>query len=165
MSIFQLALLGGGVIAAFFAWGNWRAIGWIVALLIDHAVSVAYWDTGLPYAELVAGLCDASVCLVIYALARAEWEIKVLYRLFQGMVLVNMLYLAGNLDIAPKIDHVVYSSLLEVINVLILLSIGGFGRLERIENRDVVSVPARPSLYRTFVALRERRKKAPFWEV
>lgn len=162
MSGYQLALWTIAGVAALFSWKSPRAIGWIVALLASHTVSVLYWRSGGPYAELVAGLCDAAVCLLIYAFAKYSWEM-VVWRMFQTMLLVNIIYLAGGLGIFYRVDHIVYSSILEALNVLILLTIGGVAWRQPAGDSDGRSIPAWLGLHRLVVALRSKRARAPFW--
>lgn len=160
MSIYQLSLLVGAAVAALVAWGNWRAIGWLAALQISIAVSVAYWKSGLPYGEAVAGGCDAAVCLGIYFFGKYLWEMWV-WRLAQLMLLVNLCYLAGNVGIFYNIDHDVYSSILEVINWIAIASIGGTAILNRVDV-DVGSAHSWPRVRHLVRALREKRAKPPF---
>lgn len=141
MSIYQATLAVGAIIAALIAWGNWRAIAWLAVLQVSIAVSVAYWKSGLPYGELVAGLCDALVCLGIYFFGRFRWEMWI-WRLAQAMVLVNIVYLLGNVGIFTLTPHDVYSTILEIINWIAIASIGGSAILNRL-GPDVGST-ARP---------------------
>lgn len=164
MSIYQIGILVACGLTALVSWGNLRALGWIAALVICHAVSVAYWHTGLPYAELTAALCDAAVCLLIYAHGRYRWEMAV-WRMFQVMVAVNGMYLAGNLGIFYRVDHDVYSSLLEAVNILILLTIGGVAILQRVAHDDGSPNHHWRHLRGAVRALRRQRKALPFWRV
>lgn len=163
MSIYQTAILILALIAILVSWGNWRAIGWLVAGQVSIAVSVAYWKTGWPYGELIAGLCDASVCLMIYALGRYRWEMA-LWRLFQTMVLVNLIYLSSRLGLIPAIDHDAYSSVLEILNVVIIFLAGGSAALQRINGSGRAFSPWH-RVRGAVVALFEKRTSPPFWEV
>ena len=158
MSWYQGALLIGAIIAALIAWGNWRAIGWLVALQVSIAVSVAYWNAGWPYGELVAGTTDAAVCLLIYFFGRYQWEMWI-WRLSQLSVAVNCFYLAGNIGIFYNIPHDVYSSILEAINWVAILSIGGTAILSRL---DIDVGSAHRPWQRLRGALLSVRAKAPF---
>lgn len=126
MSPANWSLLIGALVAIALSWRQPRAFLWIVLAACDYAASVTYWRAGLPYAEGFAGLCDALVCLSIYFIARERWELGV-YRLFQISVAVNTLFLAGNLGIFYRIDIDAYSILLEALNWLTILLIGGTG--------------------------------------
>lgn len=131
MSVFQAALLVGALLAALLSWGSWRSIGWLVAIMVDQMLTVAYWKSGLPYAELIAGSADAAVCLGIYFFGRWRWEMWI-WRLMQAQVLVNVIFLASNLYVVPRIDQDTYASILEALNWIAILSIGGIAVLQRI---------------------------------
>lgn len=158
MSIFHIALIIGALVAALLSWGDWRAIGWLVAAQISLAVSVAYWGSGLPYAEAVAGMCDAAICLCVYFWGRFNWEL-VVWRAFQLSVLVNIVYLAGNIGIFATIPHDVYASLLEFINWSVILFIGGAGLLRRINGNPGW---ARRRFRNVGSSLYRERAEAPF---
>lgn len=131
MSPANWSLLIGALIAAGLSWRQPRALLWITLAAVDYAVSVAYWRSGLPYAEGISGMYDAAVCIAIYFGARERWELAI-YRLFQVSVAVNFLFLAGNLRIFYAIDIDTYSIILEAINWLTLLLIGGMGTAQRL---------------------------------
>ncbi len=162
MSEFQIGMIVLCGVAALVSWRNWRATGWIAALAGSFLASSFYWRTGLPYGEFFAGICDATVCLLIYAFGKYRWELAV-WRMFQAMLLVNILYLAGNIGIFYRVDHVFYASILEALNILILLTIGGVAVLQRIgSNGSFLS--SWPRVHRALLALRARRRSHPFWK-
>lgn len=142
---------------------NWRAVGWVAALAVSFLASSFYWRAGMPYGEFFAGICDAAVCLVIYALGKYRWELAV-WRMFQAMLLVNLLYLAGNIGIFYRVDHVFYAIILEALNILILLTIGGVAAYQRFGGKeDGALFSAWAPLHRALLALCARRRTAPFW--
>ena len=160
MSDIDLALLIGAIIASVISYRvNPRGILWIALAAYSFVVSTIYWRSGLPYPEGVAGACDALVCLGVYFYGREMWEMAI-WRLFQTSVAVNFLYLAGHLGIFVSIDHTVYSSMLEAINWLILLLIGGMGLLQRLGVSH--DGGARRPWRRVYLALHSLRREAPF---
>ena len=164
MSTIDWSLLIAAVLVSAASWRNPRAILWVVLAAVDFAISTVYWRSGLPYAEGVAGACDAAVCLGIYFAARQRWELWI-WRLFQTSVAINFLYLAGNIGIFTPIDHEVYSSALEAINWLTLLLIGGMAGAQWI-GASIASAhrpwSPRGVLHRTLMALRHQRRETPF---
>jgi hypothetical protein len=130
MSVWGAILLSGVAAAALLAWGHWRYLAWLAVLLTSYVVSVVYWDLGWPYAEFVAGVTDLAIVTAVAWRARYLWELwfGALYLLSAG---VNMVYLASNLTGAGTIDHVLYSSVLEVINLSAILLIGGVSSFDK----------------------------------
>lgn len=147
------------------SWRNPRGIAWIIAGAISYTVSVIYWRSGLPLPEGVAGTLDALVCVAIYARAREQWELSVIWRLFQTSVAVNFLFLAGNIGVFPRISIDLYSAILEALNVLVLLSIGGwsFAQMAGWSNGLDRSRLSRNPVRRLVSALGNRRSTPPFW--
>lgn len=164
MSIWNLSLLVGALVAAAFSLHNPRALLWIFAAAVDYTVSVVYWRTGLPYAEFVAGMCDATVALSLYFLAHERWEL-VVYRLFQISLAVNIFFLAGNLGILPMVSQDTYATILEILNWLALLLIGGIGVAQWVG--APIAAAHRPAgrVDRALRALRSPRKTRPFHQV
>lgn len=103
--------------------GNPRSLIWLAALAADYFLSGAYWRAGMAQPELVAGLCDAAVCLALWRFGAKIWEMRVLV-LFLSSLFVNFVFLAHNLSHLELIDHEVYSIVLEVLNVLAVCFIG-----------------------------------------
>jgi len=130
MRIYNLIILSGAAAAALIAWGNWRYVAWIGAMIASYVISVLYWDFSLPRAEFIAGTCDFLVCLAIFFFAAYRWELW-LWRVMQVSLLVNIIYLASNLFGWSVLDHIVYSSALEIINVIAILIIGGTAAFEK----------------------------------
>ncbi len=161
MSIWNLSLLIGALIATGFAYRIPHAVLWIFIGAVDYTVSVIYWHTGLPYAEAVAGMCDAGVCLSIYFVYRERWELGV-YRLFQISLAVNIFFLAGNLGITARIDQDTYASILEVLNWLTLLLIGGMGVAQWVGTPIAAAHRPISRLGHSFLALRAGRKAPAF---
>lgn len=176
MNIWNLSLLIGALIAAGFSIRNPRGLLWICAGAVDYLVSVLYWRTGLPYGEAVAGMCDAAVCLSIYLAYRETWEL-IVYRLFQVSLAVNIFFLAGNLDLSftipftsvvlyvPRVDQDTYATVLELLNGLFLLLIGGMGVAEFVG--APIAAAHRPAgrLRGALRALRTPRTAPPFTQV
>jgi hypothetical protein len=137
---------------------------WVFAAALDYAISVIYWRTGLPYAEGVAALCDASVCLAIYFNYRERWE-KIIYRLFQISLTVNIFYLAGNLCLMATVDQDTYATILELLNGLVLLLIGGMGVAEWVGAQVVYAHRPLDRVGRALRSLRTARKTPAFHRI
>lgn len=130
MSIYESILLfaaGGVMLLSLFA-SNPRGALWCAAIVIDLVVSTAYWRSGQPYADVFTGLCDFSVCIFIYFLGRWRWELG-LFLLFQLSLLTSICDFAASLWAPGWIDHDTYSSVLESINYLSFLLVGGVSGL------------------------------------
>lgn len=130
MSVWNIILLSGAAGAAFVAWGEWRYIMWLAAVVCSYCVSVLYWDTGLPYAEVVTALCDGLLVAAVTVRAKYLWELVIglLYLLSMG---VSMVYLANNIIGAGAMDQTLYASILEVINLAAVLSLGGLASFDK----------------------------------
>lgn len=103
---------------------NPRGLAWIAVLTVNYLVSSFNWSLGGPTPELVAGLCDAAVCLLIYFAGRYIWEMR-LWLTCLTMLAVNFGYLLHNILNAGVFSHDVYASVLEVLMVASLAIIGG----------------------------------------
>lgn len=118
-----------------------RAWVWIGALAASYAVSVLYvhfpkpaqlWS---PMPPAVTFLCDASLAMFIHRLHRERWE---WWCLFVPVIAMSMASFAQTLSILtgfpPAIQPVYYASLLEAINAICLLLIGGVGAADLISH-------------------------------
>lgn len=163
MSGVDTALALGLCFALAFSMGNKRAWGWLLASALSYVVSTAYWRSGQPYAPFIAGMCDALICLAVYFFAKLRWELWV-WRLFQVSVGVNFYYLAAQYGIFPYLSHNAYSTMLEIINWLALMFIGGTGALQVAGATDAPHAADRPwySVHRIVGALYRARKTVPF---
>lgn len=158
----DIGLLVGLMLALAISIGNRRAWGWLFAAAASYAVSTLYWRSGLPYPSFIAGLCDAAICLAVYFFARLKWEMWV-WRLFQVSVGVNIIYLAGSLNVIPSLSHNDYSVILEIINWLALAFIGGTGFVQLIGASDVTASRGFAGRIRGLVgSLSRSRKDTPF---
>jgi hypothetical protein len=126
MSVFQLALCVGAVVAALLAWKVERSWLWIAAGVASFVASTAWARYDLPLPPLFTALCDASVCLLIYGLARQRFEL-ILFQLFQASVLVSIVFLSLQFLSPGAAHHAVYVSILEAINWAALALISGTG--------------------------------------
>jgi hypothetical protein len=124
-------MLIGYAVGALVGFGQWRAKLWLACGAGVFIASSVYWRLGGPHPELFAGGLDAAVCLAVYFFGRHRWEMWV-WRLFQVMLLLNMIRLAGSVEIFHNIDHTAYAVLLEVVNWLVIILIGGTAGLQRI---------------------------------
>jgi hypothetical protein len=165
MTSADLFLLTGLIVALAVSVGNFRAWGWLLAAAASYAVSTVYWRTGLPYGAFIAGMCDALLCLAVYFVGRLKWEMWV-WRVFQLSVLVNFVYLGGTLQVWPVFSHDTYSIVLEAINWIALLWIGGHGAVQAVGASDdaTASGVAWRRVYRALLPLYRERKDAPFYK-
>lgn len=124
MNEFQLALLIGALVVLVASWRLPRARHLLVLGALSFVASTAYARYDLPYPPAFSIACDAFVCLWIYHTATEEFELWV-WRAFQGMVLVNLLFLVG--VIGP---HSAYVQALELLNWAALAIIGGTALVE-----------------------------------
>lgn len=143
MSGADTSLAIGLCIALAVSLGNWRAWGWLLAGAASYAVSTIYWRLGLPYGAFIGGLCDAAICLAVYFLAKLRWELWV-WRLYQVSVGVNFIYLGGTMGVWGSLQHNDYAIILEAINWLALIFIGGTGWAQMVGAADVSDAPNRP---------------------
>lgn len=124
MSVFELALIIGAAITAIISRRNPRGVAWVAAITADLIASTAYWRADLPYAEVFTAMCDASICFGIYFIGRYRWEMWV-WRLYQVSLLISFLYLGVHVFGLSSVSQDDYSSLLEIVNWIAFLSIGG----------------------------------------
>lgn len=130
MSVFNLIILSAATAAALVAWGHWRYVAWLSALVGSYALSVIYWDFKGPYAEVVAALCDGAIVSLVIWRARYIWELW-FGLIFLTSMFVNMVYLSSNLIGGNVIDHVVYSSALEALNFIAISLVGGVAAFDK----------------------------------
>lgn len=130
MSVWNVILLSGVAAAALVAWGSWRYLAWLAAIVASYGMSVAYWDAHGPYAEVVTALGDGLIVAAIAGRARYLWELAI-GLLYLVSMAVSMAYLANNIVGAHTLDHVLYSSLLEAINLVAALTLGGLAAFDK----------------------------------
>lgn len=161
MSGVDLSLSIGLIVALAVSVGNWRAWAWLGAAALSYVVSTIYWRLNLPYAPFIGGLADAAICLGLYFFARYRWEMWV-WRLFQLSVLINLVYLGGSLNLWPSPSHNAYSAMLEAVNWLALLWIGGNGAVQVIGAADADAHSPYGGLRRLVRALYRERAEPAF---
>lgn len=181
MSGYEQALLIGFAVAALVAsvCGNRRAVMWIIVAGAVYALTELYartfgqttfvvstfrWDFHVPTSPLVSGLFDAGICLAVYFFGRFRWELSVVWRLFQISLGVNLYYLASlaHLPFVPELSHNDFAAILEIINWLALLFIGGTAILLRTGAADAFARGPWSSLRRSLAALYRERKVHSF---
>lgn len=161
MSEYDLALAIGLAVALGLSIGNLRAWAWLLAAAASFVASTIYWRLGLPYAPFFGGLCDAAICLAVYFFARYRWEMWI-WRLFQASVAVNFYYLGALYGLWGNLGHNAVSAILEFINWIALLFLGGSGIFERVGSADVFYAAHRPwSRVLRFVRSLQRERKIP----
>lgn len=154
MSIYESLLLfaaGAVMLLSLFA-GNPRGALWCAAIVIDLVVSTAYWRSGQPYADVFTVACDFSVCVFIYFLGRWHWELG-LFVICQAALLTSICDFAASLWAPGWIDHDTYSSVLELLNYLSFLLVGGVSGLALVGAGGPSRVPwrwLRPSVLPLF---------------
>lgn len=129
-SVWNIIIVCGIAGVALVSIGQMRYLAWIGAIFASYAASVVYWDFGGPYAEFFAGACDLAIVAAISIKARYIWELW-LGLIYLTSAFVNMIYLANNLLGAYLLDHVAYSSILEAINIVAIVMIGGISAFEK----------------------------------
>lgn len=165
MSPFEFWLIVGGLCVMLVSFRNPRGAAWIMLILADLIGTTAYWKAGLPYGEVITGGADALVCLGIYFAGKFRWEM-IVYLLFQASFMVSLIYLGLHTFGIIAIDQDAYSSVLEAINWLAFLAIGGNSALQ-LFGRNNVDLPyfSRPWRRRfsalVFPAYREARAYSP----
>lgn len=130
LSVWNIIILSGVAGAALVSLGERRYLAWVGAVLASYALSVIYWDLGLPYPEFFAGVCDLAIVAIISLKARYIWELW-LGLMFLTMGFINLAYLANNLLASQLISHTAYSGLLELLNLAALFLIGGTCSFEK----------------------------------
>lgn len=126
MSIYEAALLllGTAVMLLSLSAANYRGMIWVAVILVDLMLSTAYWVDDLPYADAFTAGCDFTVCVLVYVFGRHWFELWIML-LFQFSMLVSIVDLAAMIWAPGWIDHDTYSSMLEAVNYVALLMIGG----------------------------------------
>lgn len=125
-SVYNIVILSGVAAATLVAWGIWRNVCWLLALAAVYMASVLWWRAGLPHPELISGVLDFAVIGAIFWYGKQIWELRVWY-LFQLMLLINLVYLATH----PWLDHAIYASALEIVNVAAIMLIGGVAGFQK----------------------------------
>jgi hypothetical protein len=124
MSFFQIAMLCVIAAVALVSFRHRRGLAWLAVLAVTYLISSFNWRVGGPAPELVAGLCDAVVCVAIFFFGRYVWEMR-LWLTCLTALFVNFAYALHNLMGAGVFPHDVYASILELLMVASLSIIGG----------------------------------------
>jgi hypothetical protein len=140
---------------------NRRGMAWLVVGAASYVSATLAWRLSLPMAEVITALGDAAVCLGVYFAGRYRWEMWI-WRLFQVSVGISTLYLAAQLGIVSRIDHEVYAILLEVVNWLVLLSIGGSAALQWVRGSNALAHRPWNRVRGLVMALWRERRTPPF---
>lgn len=162
MSIYQQGVAVVFLVAMLASWGQTRRLAWLAASAAVFMATSWYWRAGLGNPAFISALADGAICLAIYAFGRQVWEMAI-WRMFQSFVLVHMLFLMSTNGLLFAIDFNVYALVVEAINVLIVLTIGGSALLERLGHDGVYRNPWHP-VYRLVRAVRAERAQPPFWK-
>lgn len=162
MSGVDLSLLVGAIIVAALCVRMPRGLIWLGAGALSYIGSVIWWRVGLPHGAAVAGALDVAICLGIYFFGRFKWEMAI-WRLFQASVAINFLYQLSEVGVFVDIPHDAYSSMLEAINWLVLLTIGGTAALQGVRvSHDVLGISAWLNVRRVVLSLHEERARHSF---
>ena len=170
MNEFQIALLIGAVIASLLSLRLPRAQLWIWTMAAAFVLPTAWQRADLPFHPAFTLGCDAGVCLAIYFFGREKWEIG-LYRIFQASVLTSLLFLAGPLEVFGTVFYMSnygYVVVLEMLNWLALLLIGGVGLSEILKGQADESASGDrwlPGFLGSLRAWRTSRQAKPFHKV
>lgn len=123
MSSVDTIYIAAALAMAFLAIRNPRGLLWIAGLAASYFISGAYWRAGGGNAELVAGLCDATLAVLILIFHQRLWEMWIaLIVVLCGIV--NFVFLGGAILSPEPWPHEVYSYTLELLNALALFTIG-----------------------------------------
>ena len=155
--------LSVGFVAALYAawrWSNPRAAVWLFAGAASYALSAVYWRVGGPHPETVAGVSDFAICIGIYFFGRYAWEM-ILWRIFQAMLLVNIIFLGGNLGLFP-VSITGYSVILEALNWSAILLLGGTSALQGVGSYDGIVERAWRPVRGALRFVRAQRSHPPF---
>lgn len=123
MTVVDLAIFAGVLIAALLSRSNKRGLLWLSLILFSYVLSSTWWRSELPAPELVTGLADAFICFAIFYLGRDRWELW-LWRLSQISLLTSTVYLANNIFSWGMISHETYSIVLELLNWIAIFFVG-----------------------------------------
>lgn len=123
MSVYQIAMLALIAGASGVSYNRPRAVLWLLLIAITFLASSEWWRQGWPRAELFAGICDTLICTIAFRFAREKWE-AVVWNAYVTSVAVNAVYLVNNLTGGPM-SHDIYSIILELLNVVAIITIGG----------------------------------------
>lgn len=159
MDIWQGALLCGAVGTAVLCRKDPRALAWIAAGATNFVLTASYEAAELPYHPAFTGFMDASMCVGIYFFGKHKWEMM-LWRVFQGSVLISILRLLGVIH-----SHYDYIVALEVCNWLALFVIGGTKALQLVDGNlgwERSYRGAHQRVHHLVRALREKRTTPPF---
>lgn len=195
MNAYHLALLVATIPVLWLSAKTPRAWLWIGGLAGSFVVSVAYLRyyesielanlsaitmpgafREFPYVNLstdwlppsiIAGATDVLLCACIRVFGQERWETVWFFRLMLASVAVNLVYSSGLiLGFPPVPDQDTLGIILEIINYLALLLIGGTGLLDRVgashgNVRTFGSV--RSFLHSLSSVLHKPSGKHPFW--
>jgi hypothetical protein len=160
MNEYQAALLIGATVGFLISGSLPRARLYVVAGALSFAATSIYWGLGLPFPPWFSILADGAVCLLIYHVAQEPWELR-LWRIFQGMILINLLFFMG--AIGP---HSAYIIALELMNWAALILIAGTSLLSGVSvNGDSFNSRWSPYLRWAAVSLRGKRTRDPWHKV
>ena len=118
INAWQAALLSGALFVSLTSllFRRGRSAAWVAVAAGTFVLSVVYYRMGLPAFWLMNGALDAGACILVYLFGRHVWELA-LWRLFQAMILVSILYAVP----AVGLSHYAYVVALEIINWCVLL--------------------------------------------
>lgn len=126
ISTVDIAFIIGSVLAALPNLHRPRSLFWLLIVGIDYALSDVVWRTGFPHAEGAVAVFDACVVGALWMWGESLWE-EFAENLFKLSAAVGLVYLLGDTGLIPEVEHEYYSIVLELINALFLLLIGGTG--------------------------------------
>ncbi len=132
MNVWSLALLFGAIIALALTYKTPRAWLWIGLGAASFAASTLVWEYGdKTFHPLFTFTCDALFCLALHLRIRQQWEVGILF-LYIVSVFVSLMKLGGFMP-----DGIMYAAMLEGVNWLALLWIGGIGLTDLASRYDV----------------------------
>lgn len=136
-----LITMAGVSLAA--SWKMPRCRLWIGALAMSYVISVAYYrlspfyDGWHPHGSMIAFFTDALVFLIIRETHQERWEIATIGTVMIVSTSINLFQLSGYVwGFPPMLGQEAYSILLELLNAIYLLFIGGAGLMDHVDRKN-----------------------------
>lgn len=167
MQWFHVAQLAAFAIAAALAWKTPRAPLWAFLLAVSYVFSILYIHNAprggfWPPSQLVSLLIDGVVLIIVREYHRENWEWYGIRPILICMCSANLLQLgAVLLGFPPPLGSEAFGILLEFLNYLALLLIGGVGLMDlvRADARSDLDFHRLHSLHRVSVHRHSQQKQ------
>lgn len=144
MQSYHVVLLAMAIASLLASWHVPRCRLWVGALSMSYVVSIAYYrlspfyEGWHPHGSMIAFFTDAIVYLIIRETHQERWEIWSLGSVMIASTTINLFQLSGFVwGFPPMLGQETYSILLEILNAMYLLFIGGAGLMDYVERKSV----------------------------